>query len=126
MFGRGFTIGHLFGFRIRLDLSWFFIVALITWNLAVDAFPAFYDQFAAPLGAETEPDTATYWLMGILGAIGLLPRGRSAGRNRRTNAATGIDQPDQERAGGVRRGESRACSTASRGHRIGLPHHGRR
>ena len=61
MFGKRFDLFTLFGFKVRLDLSWFVIAALITWSLAAQAFP----QLAPGLGK------ATYWLMGVAGALGL-------------------------------------------------------
>jgi Zn-dependent protease/CBS domain-containing protein len=61
MFGHRITLFHLFGFAVRIDLSWLLIAALITWSLAVGAFP------------ELHPGQTprTYWIMGIAGAIAL-------------------------------------------------------
>jgi len=61
MFGKRYEILKLFGISIRLDLSWFVIVALISWSLADSFFPAAYPQLT-PL---------TYWAMGLTGALGL-------------------------------------------------------
>ncbi len=61
MFGKSFDLFSVFGFKIRLDLSWFVIAALITWSLARQAFP----HLVPGLG------TATYWVMGVAGAVGL-------------------------------------------------------
>jgi len=55
------TLFRLFGIPVRLDASWFVVVALIAWSLATGAFPALYPNL--PL--------ETYWLMGIAGTIGL-------------------------------------------------------
>jgi len=62
MFGKGFTLIRLFGFRVNIDLSWLILGALITWTLAQGVFPQYYEEFS----------TATYWLMGLGGAFGLL------------------------------------------------------
>lgn len=55
---------RLFSFRgipIRLDASWFAIAVLVTWSLAAQLFPAWHAGL---------PRT-TYWVMGIVGALGL-------------------------------------------------------
>ena len=55
---------RLFSFRgipIRLDASWFAIAVLIAWSLAGQLFPAWRPGLPR----------ATYWAMGILGALGL-------------------------------------------------------
>ena len=61
MFGRRITLFTLFGFAVRIDLSWVFIAILVSWSLSVGYFP-FHDR-----GLSTQ----TYWLMGIAGAVGL-------------------------------------------------------
>ncbi len=61
MFGKSFDLFSIFGFKVRLDLSWFVIAALITWSLAARAFP----ELVPGLGA------TTYWIMGLAGAVGL-------------------------------------------------------
>ncbi|HVT44920.1 MAG TPA: site-2 protease family protein [Thermoanaerobaculia bacterium] len=61
MFGRGITLFKLFGFAVRIDLSWLIIAALITWSLAVGVFPQMYPDLAV----------RTYWIMGIAGALAL-------------------------------------------------------
>lgn len=61
MFGKRFNLMTFAGFNIGLDLSWFFIAILLSWTLAVGYFPAYYPNLAP----------GTYWLMGILGMIGL-------------------------------------------------------
>jgi len=45
-----------------MDFSWFLLAILIVWSLATGLFPYFYKGLSA----------ATYWVMGIAGAIGLL------------------------------------------------------
>ncbi|HMA45280.1 MAG TPA: site-2 protease family protein, partial [Gemmatimonadales bacterium] len=55
---------RLFSFRgisIRLDASWFAIAVLVTWSLAAQLFPAWHAGLPR----------ATYWVMGIAGALGL-------------------------------------------------------
>ena len=61
MFGRRITLFKLFGFEIRLDASWIVIAALVTWSLAVAIFPNQYRGLSL----------ASYWWMGIVGALGL-------------------------------------------------------
>ncbi len=62
MFGKRITIFKLFGFEVKLDLSWLILGLLITWTLAKGLFPNFYEGLS----------TATYWIMGVAGALGLL------------------------------------------------------
>ncbi|MEJ2055627.1 MAG: site-2 protease family protein [Calditrichaceae bacterium] len=62
MFGRSIKLFKLFGFEVKMDLSWLILAILITWSLAAGLFPAYYHDFS----------TATYWWMGVFGAIGLL------------------------------------------------------
>ena len=61
MFGKGLTLFKLLGFPIRIDASWIIIAVLITWSLASGLFPMWYEDL----------DSATYWWMGVAGAIGL-------------------------------------------------------
>ena len=61
MFGRRFNIMTIAGFKIGIDISWFFIAILLTWTLAVGYFP-----FIVPKQPED-----TYWLMGFIGMLGL-------------------------------------------------------
>lgn len=56
MFTRRFKLFDLLGFPIFVDLSWFIIVLLITWSLATNLFPYFYEGLP----------TATYWRMGLI------------------------------------------------------------
>lgn len=62
MFGKGITLFRLFGFKVRIDLSWLMLGFLITWSLAQGLFP----QLIKGL------QTTTYWIMGVAGALGLL------------------------------------------------------
>ncbi|HOB32284.1 MAG TPA: site-2 protease family protein, partial [Verrucomicrobiota bacterium] len=61
MFGRGLRLFTLIGFEVRIDWSWLFLALLLTWSLGMGVFPAFYPGLAMN----------TYWLMGIVGALGL-------------------------------------------------------
>jgi Zn-dependent protease/predicted transcriptional regulator len=51
----------LLGFEVGIDLSWVFIAILIAWSLSTGFFPFHYEDL----------DTQTYWIMGIIGAVGL-------------------------------------------------------
>ncbi len=61
MFGKPITLFKLFGFSVRIDFSWFIIAALIAWSLADGVFPHYFKGLS----------TATYWWMGVVGALGL-------------------------------------------------------
>ena len=61
MFGRRITLFKMLGFEVRVDASWLIIAVLIVWSLAVGVFP--YRLPGLP--------SATYWWMGIFGALGL-------------------------------------------------------
>jgi Zn-dependent protease len=61
MFGKSVKLFTLFGFEVKIDISWLIIVALISWTLAESFFPSFYEDLS----------TQTYIIMGILGALGL-------------------------------------------------------
>jgi len=62
MFGRAITLVKLFGFEVKIDLSWLILGLLITWTLAQGFFPNSYKGL--------EP--AVYWAMGVAAAVGLL------------------------------------------------------
>lgn len=55
----GIPIGRLFGISIDLDYSWFLIVGLLTWMLAVSYFPAEFHDWSP----------GEYWLMGFFTAV---------------------------------------------------------
>lgn len=61
MFGRTYTLFKMFGFPIRIDLSWLIIVILVVWSLAGVAFPQWYPGLSSWI----------YLLMGIGAASGL-------------------------------------------------------
>jgi Zn-dependent protease/predicted transcriptional regulator len=52
---------RLFGFEVKVDISWALLALLITWTLAVGLFPRTYPDLAP----------ATYWWMGVAGAAGI-------------------------------------------------------
>jgi Zn-dependent protease/CBS domain-containing protein len=54
-------IARIAGIDIGIHYTWLFAFALIAWSLAVGFFPSTFSGF----------DAATYWLLGILGALGL-------------------------------------------------------
>jgi hypothetical protein len=61
MFGKRIDLFKLFGFETRIDLSWAVLAILIAWSLSAGLFPFRYEGLS----------TKTYWIMGIVGAIGL-------------------------------------------------------
>ncbi|MBD3422837.1 MAG: site-2 protease family protein, partial [Candidatus Latescibacteria bacterium] len=61
MFGRRITVFTIMGFDIRVDLSWIIIAAVISWSLATAVFPSYLEN----------QSSMVYWIMGVLGAIGL-------------------------------------------------------
>ncbi len=61
MFGKGFELFKLFGFSVKIDLSWLFIAVLVTWTLASGVFPTSFP------GLRSE----TYWAMAAAGMLGL-------------------------------------------------------
>jgi len=61
-FGLGrYRLFSLFGFEVKLDLSWLLLALLITWSLAAGVFPTDYPGLA---------DRVYAW-MGIAGAVGV-------------------------------------------------------
>jgi Zn-dependent protease/predicted transcriptional regulator len=62
MFGKSITLVKLFGFEVKIDLSWLILGLLIAWTLAQGLFPSSYKGLS----------TSTYWIMGVAGALGLL------------------------------------------------------
>jgi len=63
MFGRRFDLFEIFGFRVRVDMSWIVLAILVAWSLSSGYFPVRFEDLSA----------RTYWTMGILGAAGLFP-----------------------------------------------------
>lgn len=68
MFGRGFHLFTLLGFRIRIDLSWFIIAGLVAWTLAEGSFPSMVEGLKSYTDV-TVPSQGIYWAMGIAGAL---------------------------------------------------------
>jgi Zn-dependent protease/predicted transcriptional regulator len=60
MFGRQIKLFTLFGFTVKIDLSWVIIAGLITWSLS-EAFRIYIPGLT----------TGAYWGMGAVGALGL-------------------------------------------------------
>lgn len=61
MFGRPIKLFKMFGFTVSMDWSWLILATLITWSLAEGVFRLNIPGLTS----------ATYWLMGIAGAVGL-------------------------------------------------------
>lgn len=61
MLSRPITLFKLFGFAVRIDLSWLFLAVLIIWTLATGVFPATWPGQAP----------AVYGWMGVVGLFGL-------------------------------------------------------
>jgi Zn-dependent protease/predicted transcriptional regulator len=61
MFENRISLFSLFGFKVKLDMSWFVLAVLITWSLAKGVFPYYFKGL----------DNSTYWWMGAAGAVGL-------------------------------------------------------
>jgi len=61
VFEKRLKLFKLLGFEVGIDLSWLFIAILIAWSLSTGFFPFHYKNLS----------TQTYWLMGIIGALGL-------------------------------------------------------
>lgn len=59
MFRHAIPIGRIFGITVDLDYSWFLIVGLLAWMLAVSYFPAEFGPASA----------AEYWAMGLVTAV---------------------------------------------------------
>lgn len=59
MSSRGIPIGRLFGISVDLDYSWFLIVALLTWMLAVSYYPTQFPGWTA----------GAYWGIGLATAL---------------------------------------------------------
>lgn len=61
MFGKRIKLFKIFGFEVGIDWSWIILVILIAWSLSVGFFPYSYKNLS----------TQTYWVMGIVGTLGL-------------------------------------------------------
>jgi Zn-dependent protease/CBS domain-containing protein len=61
VFGKRFPLFKLFGFQVKIELSWLLMAALIVWTLATAQFPS---QVSGLPGS-------TYFWLGVVGALGL-------------------------------------------------------
>jgi Zn-dependent protease/CBS domain-containing protein len=61
MFGKRIKLFKIFGFEVGIDWSWIILAILIAWSLSVGFFPFRFKNLS----------TETYWLMGIVGTLGL-------------------------------------------------------
>src|SRR5208283_5201588 len=59
MFRHTISIGHIFGIAVELDYSWFLILGLLTWMLAVSYYPTEFHGWSA----------GEYWFMGGVTAV---------------------------------------------------------
>lgn len=77
----GFKIGRIFGINIRIDWSWLFIFALVTWNLA-SVFGQFHEDWGAVLRWTTALVAAFLFFGSVLAhelAHSLVARARGMG-----------------------------------------------
>jgi len=61
MFGRKYKLFRLMGFEVGVDPSWVVLAVLVAWSLSTGYFPFKYRELS----------TESYWLMGIIGAVGI-------------------------------------------------------
>jgi Zn-dependent protease/CBS domain-containing protein len=61
MLGKRINLFKLLGFQVRIDMSWIVLALLIAWSLSSGLFPLYYKDLS----------TSTYWIMGIIGTVGL-------------------------------------------------------
>jgi Zn-dependent protease/predicted transcriptional regulator len=61
MFGKSINLIKVFGFQVKVDISWIIIAALVTWSLAVGFFPHYLEGLR-PMD---------YWILAVIGALGL-------------------------------------------------------
>jgi len=61
MLKRKTELFKLLGFTVSVDASWGIILFLVVWSLAKGAFPAYFPNLSMQ----------TYWVMGVIGALGL-------------------------------------------------------
>lgn len=61
MLGKQITLFRLFGFEVKIDLSWFILAALIIWSLAETFLPRLFANLPR----------STYWRMAVGGAVGV-------------------------------------------------------
>ena len=61
MFTHKLKLFRLFGFSVEADATWILLAVLVTWTLASAVFPSFFADL----------ETRTYWIMAVVGALGL-------------------------------------------------------
>jgi Zn-dependent protease/CBS domain-containing protein len=61
VFGKRINLFKLLGFQVRIDMSWIILAVLVAWSLSASLFPFYYKNLS----------TTAYWMMGIIGAVGL-------------------------------------------------------
>jgi len=61
VFGHSIRLFSLFGFAVKVDLSWLILALLVTWSLAVGFFPVTLPGYRP----------GAYWAMGVAGALGV-------------------------------------------------------
>jgi Zn-dependent protease/predicted transcriptional regulator len=61
MYGKGIPLFKLFGFEVKIELSWLILAGLIVWSLATSTFPGNVSNLAP----------GAYLWMGVAGALGL-------------------------------------------------------
>jgi Zn-dependent protease/CBS domain-containing protein len=59
---KGYRLFRIFGFEVKLNLTWLLLALLITWTLAAGFFPNDYPGLSPQ----------TYWWMGVAGALAIL------------------------------------------------------
>lgn len=61
MFENRVKLMNIFGFEVKIDISWLVIAILVTWSLAESVFPLYDPNLSQQV----------YWILGFTGAIGL-------------------------------------------------------
>ena len=61
MFGKTINLVKIFGFQVKVDISWVIIALLVTWSLAVGFFPHYLEGLRP----------VDYWILAVVGALGL-------------------------------------------------------
>ncbi len=66
MFGKSIHLFTLFGFEVRIDLSWLIILVIVVWSLSAGVFPQQYPTDEFP-----QLGSWAYFGMGLAAAVGL-------------------------------------------------------
>ncbi len=61
MFENRVKLLKIFGFEVKIDISWIIIAILVTWSLAESVFPLYNPDLSPQV----------YWILGVAGTIGL-------------------------------------------------------